>query len=165
MWMLSPYNLHMGEFMVLLDDPEAHDVSALLERHLEFANSHGPREDVHALDVTGLTDNSVTFFSIREDGTLLGVGALKELDASHAELKSIHTAESARGRGVGRAIVHHLLSVARQRGFSRVSLETGAMEAFAPSRALYEASGFEFCEPFAGYRPSPNSVFMTMRLD
>lgn len=154
----------MGAFVVLSDDPEAHDVQVLLEKHLEFANLHSPREDVHALDVTGLTHESVSFFSIRERGTLLGVGALKRLDDSHAELKSIHTAESARGRGVGKAIVDHLLLMARQEGFVRVSLETGSMGAFGPSRSLYLAAGFEVCEPFADYRPSVNSVFMTMRL-
>lgn len=154
----------MSEFVVLPDDPEAEDVRILLQKHLYFANLHSPREDVHALDVAGLKSDSVSFFSVREDSTLLGVGALQRLDQSHAELKSIHTAESARGRGVGRAIVNHLLSLAQQRGFRRVSLETGSMEAFGPSRSLYLAAGFEICEPFAEYRPSPNSTFMTKLL-
>jgi putative acetyltransferase len=133
--------------------------------HHAFAKRHSPPEDVHALDLAGLLAENVSFFSIREDGELLGVGALKQLDELHAELKSMHTAEAARGRGVGRAMVDHLVGIARSRGCHRVSLETGSMEAFAPARALYASAGFETCEPFAGYRPSPNSVCMTLELN
>ncbi len=139
----------MGEFVVRSDDPKSADVRALLDAHLTFANRHSPPEDVHALDVTGLLAENVSFFSIREDGELLGVGALKQLDEFHAELKSMHTAEPARGRGVGRAMVEHLVGVARARGCRRVSLETGSTAAFAPARALYASAGFETCEPFA----------------
>src|SRR5579864_1500469 len=116
------------------DDPRAADVRELLGRHLAFAHHHSPPEDVHALDVDGLADADIEFFSFRLDGELLGVGALKRLDAGHAEVKSMHTAERARRAGVGRAMVEHLLGVARRRGFGRVSLETGSMEAFAPAR-------------------------------
>jgi putative acetyltransferase len=154
----------MGELAVTIDNPEAADVRALLDTHLTFAHQHSPPEDVHALDVTELVAEDVTFFSIRDDHALLGVGALKQLDERHAELKSMHTAEAARGRGVGRAMLDHLLAVARARGCHRVSLETGSMEAFALARALYESVGFEPCEPFADYGPSPYSVFMTRDL-
>jgi putative acetyltransferase len=106
----------------------------------------------------------VSFFSIRENGLLLGVGALKALDAENAEIKSMHTAEAARGRGVGRAMLDHLLGLARARGCKRVSLETGTMAAFAPARALYISAGFDVCEPFAGYWDSPYSVCMTLHL-
>src|SRR4051794_38226867 len=99
-------------------------------------NSQSPPEDVHALDIQGLIDPAITFYSFRADGELLGVGALKRLDAHHAEIKSMHTAQEARGRGVGRAILGHILAVARDRGYTRISLETGAMEAFAPARTL-----------------------------
>ena len=85
------------------------------EKHLAFANRHSPPEDVHALDITGLLADNVSFFSIREDGELVGLGALKHLDEFHAELKSMHTAEAARGRGVGRAMLDHLVGVARAR--------------------------------------------------
>jgi len=152
-----------GEISV--DDPRRADVRALLARHLAFAHEHSPPEDVHTLDVDGLLDPEVTFFSFRLDGELLGVGALKALDPDHAELKSMHTVEAARGRGVGRAMVDHLLAVARQRGFRKVSIETGTMAAFTPARALYAAAGFQPCAPFADYRDSPHSCYMTLALD
>ncbi len=154
----------MGSFVIECDDPRRDDVRALLERHLAFANEHTPPEDVHALDLDGLLDPAVTFFSLRVDGELLGIGAIKQLDDDHAELKSMHTAEAARGRGVGRAIVDHLLAVAGTRGLHRVSLETGAMEAFAPARSLYASVGFTSSGPFGDYEQSPNSTFMTLVL-
>ena len=149
---------------ISVDDPRAADVRALLARHLAFANAHSPPEDVHALDVDGLLGPAVTFVSCRSDGVLLGVGALKRLDGDHAELKSMHVVEEARGRGVGRAILDHLLAVAREGGFRRVSLETGSMEAFAPARSLYESAGFAPCAPFGDYWDSPNSTCMTLSL-
>jgi putative acetyltransferase len=147
------------------DDPRADDVRALLERHLAHTSAYSPPEDVHALDVEGLLDPSVTFFSFRADGDVLGVAALKHLDGEHAEIKSMHTAQAARGRGIGRALVEHLLAVARERGYRRVSLETGTAPAFAPARALYAKLDFAPCGPFAHYRPSPNSTYMTLSLD
>jgi putative acetyltransferase len=150
---------------ISIDDPRAEDVRDLLERHLAFANLHTPPEDVHALDVDRLVDPGVTFFSFRRGGELLGVGALKRLDDDHAELKSMHTAEAARGRGVGRAMTDHLIAVARDRGFRRVSIETGSMAAFAPARSLYAGAGFTPCEPFGDYNPSRNSICMTLWLD
>ena len=154
----------VGQFLVGSDDPRVEDVQALLGAHLRFANEHSPPEDVHALDLDGLLVDSVSFFSIRQDGELLGIGALKRLDDSHAELKSMHTSETARGRGVGRAMVDHLIEVARARGCNRLSLETGSMLAFAPARTLYESAGFRQCEPFADYRRGPNSICMTLEL-
>jgi putative acetyltransferase len=150
---------------ISLDDPRAPDVRALLERHLTFANEHSPPEDVHALDVDGLLGPDISFFSYRVDGELLGVGAIKRLDFEHAELKSMHTAQAARGQGIGNAMVGHLLAVARDRGVRRVSIETGTMAAFAPARALYARAGFEPCEPFGSYTCSPNSVCMTLWLE
>ncbi|HEV2241998.1 MAG TPA: GNAT family N-acetyltransferase [Streptosporangiaceae bacterium] len=153
----------MGE--ITPDDPRADDVRELLERHLAFAHANTPPEDVHALDVDGLLDPAVTFFSFRRDGELLGVGALKQLDRHHAELKSMHTAQAARGRGVGRAMLGHLIGVARERGCRRVSLETGSMDVFAPARSLYASAGFTPCGPFGDYSPSRSSTFMTLSLD
>jgi putative acetyltransferase len=150
---------------ITADDPRAQDVRALLARHLAFARSVTPPEGVFALDVSALLDPAITFFSARRDGELLAVGALKQLDHTHGELKSMHTAEQARGHGIGRAMVRHLLGVARDRGLSRVSLETGSMVAFAPARALYASAGFTECGPFAGYPDSPHSVFMTIALN
>jgi putative acetyltransferase len=151
-----------GEFAI--DDPRAEDVRELLQRHLAFTSSHGPPEDCHALDVDGLLDPAVAFFSFRDRGGLLAVGALKRLDGDHGELKSMHTAEAARGRGIGRAMVQHLIAVARDGGFQRLSLETGSTSAFAPSRALYASAGFTPCAAFGDYSPSQNSIFMTLSL-
>lgn len=149
---------------ITVDDPRSEDVRLLLEAHLAFTRSISPPEDVHTLDVEALGDPAVTFFSYRVDGEVLGVAALKRLDDDHAELKSMHTARAARGRGVGRALVDHLLGVARERGYRRVSLETGSEPEFAPARALYAGVGFALCGPFAGYRESPNSTYMTLQL-
>jgi putative acetyltransferase len=152
-----------GEIRV--DDPRAPDVRALLERHLATMLAASPPEHAFALDVDGLLDPAISFFSFRADGELLGVGAIKRLDAGHAEIKSMHTAAAARGRGVGRAMLRHLLGVARTEGFRRVSLETGTMAEFAPARALYESAGFTACGPFADYQPSDDNCFMTLPLD
>lgn len=155
----------MAGFVIEVDDPEREDVRALLEEHLRFARSVTRPEDVYALDLAELVDLSITLFSVRVDGELLGVGALKELDdAGHVELKSMHTADAARRRGVGRAMVEHLLAVAADRGARRVSLETGAGEAFAPARSLYASAGFVPCGAFGDYPASSNSVFMTRAL-
>ena len=109
----------MPEGVISTDDPRAADVRRLLERHLAYAHASSPPEDVHALDVDALLDPSVTLFSFRHGGELLGVAALKQLDGEHAEIKSMHTAHAARGRGIGRALVDHLLGVARERGYRR----------------------------------------------
>ena len=154
----------MTDLVIADDDPRAPDVTALLHRHLEFAHETTPPEFVFALDVDGLVHPAVTFCSARRDGQLLGVGALKELDATHGELKSMHTAVAARGQGIGAAVVEHLVDLARRRGYARLSLETGSQDAFAPARALYERTGFVVCGPFGDYPDSSNSVFMTRRL-
>jgi putative acetyltransferase len=106
----------------------------------------------------------VTFFSFRRDGVLLAIGALQRIDSGHAEVKSMHTVAAARGQGIGRQMLAHLIGVARESGYRRLSLETGSMAEFAPARALYASAGFELCEPFADYRASPNSTYMTLYL-
>ena len=146
------------------DDPGRDDVRALLTRHLDFAHEHSPPQDVHALDLDGLRVREVSFYSGRIEGELVVVGALKELDTSHGELKSMHTAVEVRGRGAGRAMVEHLLTEARRRGYRRVSLETGSTEPFVPARTLYERAGFVECGPFADYELSDFSTFMTLEL-
>jgi putative acetyltransferase len=128
--------------VISIDDPRADDVRKLLQAHLAFAHEHSPPEDAHALDVNRLVDPAISFFSFRLNGEILGVGALKRLDVDHAELKSMHTAETARGQGVGRAMIDHLVRVARERGFRRLSLETGSTAAFSPARALYARRDF-----------------------
>ena len=155
----------MSTFVIAVDDPRADDVRALLESHLAFAHQHSPPEDVHALDTDALLDTAITFFSARRQRELIAIGALKELDDRHGELKSMHTAARERGRGAGTLMVEHLLDVARQRGYHRVSLETGTMDAFTSARRLYARSGFTPCAPFGDYTVSPNSVCMTLQLD
>jgi putative acetyltransferase len=151
-----------ASFVIEVDDPRRDDVRALLEAHLAFARSTTPAENVYALDLDGLLEPSITFFSVRaRDGELLGVGALKQLDHTHAELKSMHTVAAARRRGVGRALVDHLVTVAVARGVRRVSLETGTAGAFEPARSLYAAAGFVPCGPFGDYAATPDNTFMT----
>jgi putative acetyltransferase len=146
-------------------DPRAEDVRGLLAAHLAFAAGHTPPEHIHALDTGGLLDPAVTFYGYRCGGQLLAIGALRQLGDSHAEIKSMHTARAARGRGIGRVMLTHLLGAARARGIRRVSLETGTMAAFAPARALYASAGFRPCEPFADYQRTPDNTFMTLWLD
>ena len=150
---------------IAIDDPRVADVRQLLGRHLAFAFASSPREHVHALDTEGLARPAITFFSARDsDGALLGVGALKELDAEHGEIKSMHTAEHARRGGVGAAMLRHIIEVARERGYTRLSLETGTGAVFAPAQSLYARAGFTVCEPFGEYTRNPHSVCMTLAL-
>lgn len=147
------------------DDPRRDDVRALLDAHLSLMRRVSPPGHVHALDLDGLLRPEITFLSARDaDGSLLAVGALKQLDPTHAEIKSMHTAAEARGSGIARRLLAALLDVARQRGCGRVSLETGTQEAFAPARALYESVGFLTCPPFADYTVNPYSTCMTLDL-
>lgn len=154
----------MTAFVVGPEDPASPDVQELLALHMAFAKEQSPPEDVHTLDVAGLQAEQVSFFSIRVDGELLGVGALKQLDPERAEIKSMHTATAARGRGVARALLEHLVATARDRRYAWVGLETGSMAAFAPARKLYASAGFTECEPFGDYSPSPYSAFMSRDL-
>ena len=138
----------------------------MLTAHLAFAYASSPRVDVHALDVDGLLHPSITFFSARDErGDIVAVGALKQLDERHGEVKSMHTIAAMRGAGIGAAMLGHLLAEARRRGYVRVSLETGTGEVFAPAQALYRRAGFRECEPFGDYHRSRNSVCMTLLLD
>ncbi len=149
---------------IAIDDPRGPDVRRLLATHLAFGNAHSPPEDVHALDVDALVDPAITFLSYRFDSELLAVGALKDLGNGEAELKSMHTAVAARGRGIGRAMVEHLVALARERDMTRISLETGTPEVFGPARALYASVGFMLCQPFGDYVLSDYSTFMTLDL-
>ena len=150
----------MNRFVIESDDPRRDDVRALLEQHLDFARGQSLPEDVHALELEGLLDPTLTFFSLRVDGDLYGIGAIRQLEVNHAELKSMHTVKEARGQGVGRAIVDHPLDVAVERNVERVS-STGTMPGLPPARSLYASVGFGPCEPFADDFVSPNSVCMT----
>jgi len=147
-----------------LDDPTRTDVLALLEEHLQNMRELSPPESVHALSVSGLQSPDITFWTVRDGNTLLGCGALKELDPEHGEVKSMRTPAALRRRGAGRAVLSHIIQEARARGYKRLSLETGSMNAFAPARRLYESFGFTYGGPFADYKPDANSVFMTLEI-
>ena len=148
-----------------LDDPR---VIALLHTHVLRARAETAPGSAHALDLSGLRAPNVTFWSAWEREAnvdeLVAVGALKRLSDDHGEVKSMHTAEAARGRGIGSVLLRHIIAQAESSGMTRVSLETGAWPYFAPARALYARHGFVECAPFGDYRPDPNSVFMTLAL-
>lgn len=153
------------EWTIAPDSPLASDVSVLLQRHLALMHAASPPESVHALPIEALAAPGISFFSIRDgEGGLLGVGALSRIDAQHCEIKSMHVAAEARGRGLARHLLAALLTQARRIGYERVSLETGIEPVFEAARALYAAAGFAICPPFEGYGPDPNSVFMTLAL-
>jgi putative acetyltransferase len=154
------------EIQITEADPTADDVRDLIARHLRFTAAASPPEFAFALDHAGLVEPGVTLFALRQDGDgeLLAVGALKHLDDTHAELKSMHTAQEARGRGLGRRMLHHLIATAAGRGYRRLSLETGTTDEFLAARRLYEAAGFTTCPPFADYRASEWNTFMTLGL-
>jgi putative acetyltransferase len=147
-----------------LDDLSSPEIHALLSEHLRNMYALSPPESVHALDLVRLRSPEITFWTVWEGALLIGCGALKELDSLHGEIKSMRTPQALRRRGAGRAILNHIIAVARTRGYQRLSLETGSMEAFRPAQKLYESAGFSFCGPFGEYREDPNSAYMTMRL-
>jgi putative acetyltransferase len=144
-----------------IDDLSKADIVALIREHLRSAALHSPPESIHALDLDGLRDPAITFWSARERGELMGCGALKELSKTHGEIKSMRTATAHQRKGVASKLLQHILDEAVRRGYERISLETGTMEAFAPARELYRRFGFEPCPPFAQYFEDPYSVCMT----
>ncbi|WP_285242670.1 GNAT family N-acetyltransferase [Pseudarthrobacter sp. fls2-241-R2A-127] len=151
------------------DSPTREDVRRLLDEHLADMFATSPAESVHALDHSALSAPSITFWTAREEGVLLGCGALKILDSApgtplQGEIKSMRTTATARGRGVAALMLGHILDDARARNMERVCLETGTEDYFAPARRLYARHGFTECAPFAGYVLDPNSVFMELRL-
>ncbi len=147
-----------------LDDLTRPAIHELLNEHLRNMYELSPPESVHALDLEKLRGPDIAFWSAWEGPTLVGVGALKELDARHGEVKSMRTPQALRRRGAGRALLAHIVAEARSRGYERLSLETGSMEAFRPAQRLYESFGFTTCGPFGDYVEDPNSLFMTRLL-
>jgi len=145
-------------------DLDSEDVQALLAFHFEQMRSTSPPEACHVLPTCGLRDRSISFWSVREGGALLGVGALKQLSPDHGEIKSMRTAPEALGRGVGRAMLHHLLGERRLLGKHRLSLETGTTEPFAAALRLYESEGFVPWGPFGSYQDTPFTRFFTLVL-
>ena len=149
---------------IKIDDLKGSEIYELLQEHLRSMARHSPPESVHALDIEALRKPEITFWTVWENGELLGCGALKELDSQHAEIKSMRTASSHLRRGVAKNLLKHILEEAKRRGYRRLSLETGSMAAFEPARKLYAGFGFTYCEPFADYIEDPYSVFMTREL-
>ena len=144
-----------------LNDPR---VAELLLIHLARARAQTAPGSAHALDLSGLQTPDIRIWTAWEDGVLLGTGALKRLSPDHGEVKSMHTAQAARRRGVGTAMLRHIIGFAREQGMARLSLETGSWEYFRPALALYRSHGFVECPPFADYVADPNSVFLSLDL-
>lgn len=153
-----------GPFDFREDDLSGPEVAALLHEHLASVAQHSPPESVHAFDLAALRAPDVTFWSVWQGSELVGCGALREIDGTHGEIKSMRTASAHLRKGVAAALLGHLLNEARRRAYRRLSLETGSMDAFAPAHALYVRFGFEPCGPFADYVEDPYSMFMTLEL-
>lgn len=149
---------------IRVDDLSGSEIRDLLAEHLAHMRSQTPAESVHALDLSALTREGITVFSAWDGSALGGMGALQRLNDTQAELKSMRTTTAARGRGAGRALLRHIMTVSRAAGVESLWLETGAEAGFAPARSLYASEGFVTCGPFAGYTADPLSVFMTKRL-
>lgn len=149
---------------IRVDDLTGPEIRGLIHEHLRNMALHTPPESIHALPLDSLRKPEITFWSVWRDSGLLGCGALKELDARHGEIKSMRTASAHLRKGVATAVLNHILEVAKQRAYRRLSLETGSGAAFAPARALYARYGFQPCGPFADYVDDSNSVFMTRDL-
>ena len=149
---------------IRLDDLTGAEIAGLLQEHLRSMYLHSPPESVHALDLDALRQPGITMWTAWQGAELLGCGALKELDPRHGEIKSMRTAAAHLRKGVGTALLRHILEEARRRMYRRLSLETGSMEAFAPARSLYASFGFRYCAPFGDYVEDPNSGFMARDL-
>jgi len=146
---------------ITIDDLSGPAIVALLQAHLQNLAVLSPPESMHALDIDALRKPEITFWSVWDGEELAGCGALKELDAQHAEIKSMRTALAHLRKGVASRLLQHIVDEARRRNYRRLSLETGAGDAFVPARTLYAKFGFKPCGPFAEYVDDPNSVFMT----
>jgi putative acetyltransferase len=148
-----------------IDDLSRPEVLALLEEHLRNMHELTPPEFVFAFDAAKLRAPDVTFWTAWNDATLVGCAALKELSPTQGEVKSMRTPARLRRQGAGRALLDHILQVARARGYHELFLETGCQPAFAPAHALYRSAGFRDCGPFGSYQENGNSVFMVLQLE
>ena len=154
----------MSRWQIREDDLTGQKIAELLQEHLENMNEISPPESVHALDLEALRSPDITFWTLWENDELLGCGALKKLDASSGEIKSMRTSEAYRRQGVAAKILEHIIEEAIRRGYNCLNLETGSFPEFAPARALYQRYGFEYRGPFGEYTYDPNSVFMMKKL-
>ena len=152
-----PWKIHEGEL-------DHDDVRGLLKQHFSEMRAGSPPDACHVLPADGLSTAEIRFFTVRENGRLLGCGALKRLEPGHGEIKSMRTADAALGRGVGKALLDHIVAAARAEAMSRLSLETGSTEQFAAANRLYEREGFRRCEPFGSYADTPFTRFFTKEI-
>jgi len=149
------------EIVITTEKSLTDELGQILQAHWLFCTSSTPIEHVYALDASKLFSPDITVFGARIDGELVGVGAIRKLDAHHAELKSMHTLAKSRGSGVGRVMVAHIEDFARSSGIERMSLETGTNEAFKPARELYKSLGYNSCDAFGDYVLSEDNMCMT----
>ncbi|MEE9447733.1 MAG: GNAT family N-acetyltransferase [Arenicellales bacterium] len=149
---------------IKVDDLSGSEIICFLEAHMKDMMLVSPPESRHALDLAGLKKTDITFWSVWQKNTLVGCGALKALNESEAEIKSMRTASSARGKGVASTLLEHILKTCQDKGYQTVNLETGSMDFFAPARHLYTKYGFTPCPPFAAYTKDPNSVYMSRQI-
>lgn len=154
----------MSMLKIVVDDLSGPEIASFLDEHVQQMRSLTPLESKHALDLDSLRKPEITFWSASDGGSLVGCGAIKRLDSGHAELKSMRTRPARQRSGVASRLLEYIIAEAQGMGFARLSLETGAAAFFLPARRLYEKFGFQYCSPFADYRPDPNSSFMTRAL-
>ncbi|MCY1127790.1 GNAT family N-acetyltransferase [Frigidibacter sp. RF13] len=154
-----------GTVVISRESPAQAELSLLFHRHTAAMHEETPPESIHMMDASALDRPDISFFVMRDTGRAIGMGAFKRIDATHAEIKSMHVLAEERGRGLARRMLDHLMDEARAAGFRRLSLETGSQRGFTAARALYLKAGFTECPPFEGYWDDPNSVFMTRALD
>jgi putative acetyltransferase len=146
------------------EHPLTPDLSLLFDRHTADMHAETPPDSIYMMDKGALAAPGIRFFVLRDGGQPLAMGAVKRIDATHAEIKSMHVLAEARGRGLSKAMLGHLVAAARADGFQRLSLETGIQSTFIAARALYAKAGFQDCGPFGDYDGDPNSVYMTKAL-
>ncbi len=151
-------------FQIKLDDLSGKEIFSLLQEHLEDMKVTSPPESKHALDLDGLKDSSVKFWTIWDGKKLAGCGAFKILDTEHAEIKSMRTSNQYQNKGVASTLLIHIIEQAKLFGLKKLSLETGTMDYFIPAHGLYKKHGFSFCGPFSNYIADPNSIFMSLEL-
>jgi putative acetyltransferase len=149
---------------IIVDDLAGPRIAEFLAEHLDEMRSITPLESKHALDLDDLRAPGVTFWTAMDEDAVVGCAAIKRLDTTHAELKSMRTIPARKRAGIASRLLAHVLDEAGRAGFTRLSLETGTAGFFRPARRLYEKFGFGYCEPFADYRPDPHSTFMTRLL-
>ena len=154
----------MTDGIIARESPLGSDMALLMARHTADMHADTPPESIHMMDAGQLAIPEVSFYVLREAGVPVAMGAFKRIDATHAEIKSMHVLAEARGRGLSKWMLGHLVAEAQAAGFARLSLETGVQPTFVAARALYVKAGFAECRPFEGYLEDPNSVFLTRHL-